>query len=394
MSGTEDPRIANPEHPDSLEHWAIYRAFHPQDTTDAFNAAGKYVRMGADWEANVQEFAARIRRSSASAWDGVAAEASRQAINNYAQRALDFAPALKGLAAQVSTTVTGIINTKTNVAEPKESAWAINPKSWDIGIWEGPRAKDKIDQARDDARDAMKKYYVADFTAADKAIPVLPRPVSPTEPLYTLDPNKGGTPGIDNSNSGGPQPGSVDPGTDGGTDPGTPKTPADEEPADTDPTGTDPASTTPTTTSPAGTSSPGTPTAPTGVDPSSAPTRATGLGPGSYPGGGLGGLPGGGVPGSGLGGGSAGPGRSVPGAPAAGAGGVPAAAAQAGANGRPGMGMPGMGGMGRGKSEEDEKKHEIPEWLRTMENAEELLGSAPRTIPGGVIGGDNPDPQK
>ena len=381
MSGTEDPRIANPEHPESLEHWAIYRAFHPQDTTDAYNAAGKYVQMAADWEANVKEFAARIHRSSASAWDGVAAEASRQAIDNYAQRALDFTPALKGLAAQVSSTVNGIGNTKTNVAEPKEAASPINPKGWDFGFWEGPRAKDKIDRARDDARDAMKKYYVADFTSADKQIPVLPRPVSPTDPLYTLDPNKGNTPGIDDSNSGGTQPGGVNPGNNNGDDSATPKTPTSE-----DPTSTDPTSTTPTSTSPASTTSPETPTTPAGVDPGSAQTRASGLGPGSYPGGGLGGLPGGGLVGS-----SAGPGRSVPGAPA-GTGGIPAAtAAQAGANGKPGMGMPGMGAPGKGKSE-DEKTHEIPEWLRNMENAEELLGPAPRTIPGGVIGGDHTEP--
>ncbi|MBB5911554.1 hypothetical protein BJY24_000421 [Nocardia transvalensis] len=51
-----------------------------------------------------------------------------------------------------------------------------------------------------------------------------------------------------------------------------------------------------------------------------------------------------------------------------------------------------MGGARGGKSEDDEKGHDLPEWLRNMENAEELLGPAPRTIPGGVIGGDYSDP--
>ncbi|MFD3461706.1 hypothetical protein ACFWVM_18490 [Nocardia fluminea] len=50
--------------------------------------------------------------------------------------------------------------------------------------------------------------------------------------------------------------------------------------------------------------------------------------------------------------------------------------------------MGGMGGgRGGGKSEEDES-HEIPEWLKNMENTEELLGEMPRVIQGGVIGGN------
>jgi hypothetical protein len=51
-------------------------------------------------------------------------------------------------------------------------------------------------------------------------------------------------------------------------------------------------------------------------------------------------------------------------------------------------GIGGVGAGGKGKSE-DEKEHQLPEWLRTMENTDELLGPQPRTVPGGVIGGNH-----
>ncbi len=52
--------------------------------------------------------------------------------------------------------------------------------------------------------------------------------------------------------------------------------------------------------------------------------------------------------------------------------------------------MGGAGGANKGKAE-SEKDHDLPEWLRNMENTEDLLGPQPKTVPGGVIGGDYRD---
>ncbi|MBF6062803.1 hypothetical protein IU500_13520 [Nocardia terpenica] len=203
----EPPQISGGENPDHLEHWDIYHAFSPQDTTDANNAVDKYSRMAATWSTDVAEFAARIRRSSAAAWDGAAAEASRQAIDNYAQRALDLAPALQSLAAQVSTAVTGIANTKSNVAEPNDTVGKniFNPKGWDVGFWHGSRSRAAVDEARDQARAAMRDHYLVDFKSADTQIPVLPQPISPTNPLYTPQQpgNTGGDGGPGGTSTGG-----------------------------------------------------------------------------------------------------------------------------------------------------------------------------------------------
>ncbi|MGC4992923.1 hypothetical protein [Nocardia salmonicida] len=63
------------------------------------------------------------------------------------------------------------------------------------------------------------------------------------------------------------------------------------------------------------------------------------------------------------------------------------ATAATGGSGTGRAGAPGMGGgRGGGKSEDDES-HRIPDWLKNMENTEELLGEMSRVIQGGVIGG-------
>lgn len=402
----EPPQISGGENPDHLEHWDIYHAFSPQDTTDANNAVDKYSRMAATWSTDVAEFAARIRRSSAAAWDGAAAEASRQAIDNYAQRALDLAPALQSLAAQVSTAVTGIANTKSNVAEPNDTVGKniFNPKGWDVGFWHGSRSRAAVDEARDQARAAMRDHYLVDFKSADTQIPVLPQPISPTNPLYTpQQPGNTGGDGVGGtSTGGGVSPGGTQgPGGIGsaGDHGGQPTTPAQDLPTTQDPTSTNPAATNPA----AAVADPSA-TRPTGIDPNTTATRPSGMGSTGLPsGGGLGGLPGSGRSGGGPGGlsggrvpgiGSGGPGRSLPGTPRAGIPVNPAAAAgRAGAAGTPGMGMPGMGGAaGKGKGGEGDRDHATPDWLKNMDNTEELLGPAPRTLPGGVIGGDYVDP--
>jgi hypothetical protein len=47
-----------------------------------------------------------------------------------------------------------------------------------------------------------------------------------------------------------------------------------------------------------------------------------------------------------------------------------------------------MGPQGRGNGEE-ESTHGIPEYLINQANTDELIGEVPKTVPGGVIGGDH-----
>ncbi|MQY31687.1 hypothetical protein [Nocardia aurantia] len=394
----EPPHIADKENPSSFEHWDLYRAFHPQDTTDAHNAAEKYDHMARTWAADVATFAARIQRSSASAWEGPAAEASRAAINNYAQRAQDLTPALMALAEQVTTAATGIVNTKKGVEpEPQSTVgpWyehAFNTDGWDF-LHHGSRSVTKINEAKAKAQAAMQNNYLVDFVHADSRIPVLPEPVSPTSPLYSWQPGQAGVEhgpvGVGGNGYSGPNgTGGLDDGTapGGDTAPGAQDQPADTSGPSADAAGSDH----PVDGQAQGGHSNRDETRSAGTVPGEVTTRPTSFGPSAYPGGGGYGSagPGGDVNGP-LG---ASPGRAIPGNPTAAGASVRPMAAQAGLPGAPGMGMPGMVPPGRGKSEEDERAHKSPEWLKDKKNTEELLGTPPHTLPEGVIGVDEPAP--
>ncbi len=383
MTGNEGPRITGKEDPNSWEHWSIFRAFNPLDTTEADNAKSEYTKLASDWSAAVETFAARIRRSSASAWEGAAATASQNAIADYATRALDLTPALNSLAQRVSTTVDGVNKTRQGVDEPQnrpDNIWNLDGHDF-IGFEPGSRSMTAINDARDKAREAMTNHYVNDFVAVDGQIPVLPQPENPTSPLTTWKPTGGDSSDDgDGSGGGGTKPAGTDTGSPTDENPATAEDPAaTETPTDTDDSSDDDSAddtSAATTEEPGSTTPAGTPaTTPSGVTPSGSP--GTGSPSAGSPGGGSG------VPTSGT------PGAVTPGSPAAAK--VPTGAtAGAGGSGSGRAGTPGMGGMGGGrgggKSEEDES-HQIPEWLKNMENTEELLGEMPPVIRGGVIGG-------
>ncbi|GAB2691762.1 WXG100 family type VII secretion target [Nocardia thraciensis] len=392
MTGENEPAkiTGGGEHTDSWKHSQIYNAFNPLVTDEAGKSVTEYADIAQRWSSAAELFANRIRHSSEAAWEGQAATKSREAIGNYAQRALDLSLPLQNLAQRISTAIEGVNNTKNAVDKPPDGGSWYNPRSWAVGPFHGPSSQSVRNDCENAAREAMKNHYVANFLQADQQIPVLPVPDSPTNPLYK-PPENTDQPYI-------PGTGTDDPGGTGETG-GTGGTSGTADP--TEQTGEEPAGTTedPSTTSSSSEDSSTNPasaaaTEPTSTTPSGVgtPTTSSGFSGGSgggAVGGGGGGL-GGGIPGPGTGG----PGRSVAGGqPGAGTG-LAAAAGGGAATGKGMSGMPGMGGMGgaRGKSEDEEKDRDIPEWLRNMENAEELLGPDPRTIPGGVIGGDYADP--
>ncbi|MBF6437876.1 hypothetical protein [Nocardia cyriacigeorgica] len=407
----EDPVIKDPEKPEGFSHSEINSAFKPLVPGDnAQRSADEYGDIASKWSDAVTVFAARIRRSSAAAWDGPAAEKSREAIGNYAQRAEDFTDVLDALAVRVDNAVTAILRTQRNLPEvlEKKSGW--NPRSWPVV---GSHNEDKRNDAESSARQVMSDHYVTPFVEADRQIPKLPVPVSPTTPLHGPIPEpedgKGGGDGGGGGNGGGNGGGG---GTGGGGtgEGGTGETggetegeqPGEEttggESTTTDETDT---STTPSSTEPAAaTTQSG--TTPSTVPSSTVPTGTGygGSGGGSGTGGGYGGTPGMGGTGGGSGGSGSGtplPGRSLTGGPGMTGGPMAASTGAGGGTGAAGRaGMPGMmspGAAGRGQQGQDEEEHKLPDYLINAENSAELLGEQPRTVPGGVIGGDVPAAQ-
>ncbi|MFC6009466.1 WXG100 family type VII secretion target [Nocardia lasii] len=383
----EDKQIPAPESTTGFRHPQINAAFNPlQPNDNALAAAGQYSQIAQKWRQGVTDFAARMNRSSAAAWDGQAAEASREAIRNYTQRATDLAPELDALAARVGQAAQAITTTKDELPDLGQNFQWTSPSTWDVWNNVDP------DEQEEKARQVMDQHYVKPFGDADSTIPKLSVPVSPTNPLHG---------GIDDGTGGGNPGGGGSGGNGGGNagDGGNPATaPADTEdsqqeeqdPGDTDDDTTDDSSpseesddngddTTPSS------ATPDTPTSPSAATPTtpSAATPSTGS-----PGGGGGG--GGGGAGGGAGSPVAAPiaGRAAPGGPT---GATAAGAAGSAGAGRAGMGpMMGAPGAGRGRGNDGEDTHEIPDYLITAANTEELLGEQPRTLPEGVIGADAP----
>lgn len=361
------------DNPDAHSHTEIKETFDAMDPMEATYARDDYAEIAMGWEDAVTVFAARIRRSSESAWSGPAAEAARRAISDYATDATDLTPALHMLAMRVDNMVAAVLDTRNGmppIVEDPQSWW--NPGDWldgDGGVGESEAA----------VRAHMAEKYIAPTLSVDSQVPVLPQPRDPV----AMD--DGGTPG-DTSTGGDPSgPGGAPPG------PGTPgpQTPGGEQPGEQQPTGeeTAPGETQPASTDTAGTTPqntvPGTPGSPT-VTPSSTTASTPPGSPGSPAG-----TPGLGTPGPGT----PGPGQTVSGAPAP--AGAPATTAGAKtASGSPGMrgGMPMMGapGAGRGGGGDNDGDRQTPDYLINEENTRELLGEEAPTIPGGVLGADAP----
>ncbi|WP_280507080.1 WXG100 family type VII secretion target [Nocardia flavorosea] len=376
--GYEEPQIDKQGARDNLaahSHSEISRAFENMTPTEASAASDDYAKIAAGWEDDITTFAARIRRSSQSAWEGPAAEASRQAVNDYATDATNLSLALQGLANRVDDAANAVLNTKNGMPPVKD-----DPQSWwNPGDWlDGDGG---VSEAEENARVHVTNNYGAGIAAADAQIPVLPLPKDPA----AVEQPGAGDPGVpgDTSTGGDPAGPSGNP-----TEPGTPgqEVPGEEQPGaqqpaedeagteDTQPATTEPAGTTPQSTVPSTTGSPGVPST----------TAAPPGGPGSPAG-----TPG---PGSGV----PGPGQTVQGSP------VPAGAPAGPAGpqapsgtpaGRGGMPMMGAPGGARGGSGEDDGNRQTPDYLINEENTRELLGEEAPTLPGGVLGAEAPSAQ-
>lgn len=359
------------DHASSKSHIELMNTFNPLLPHDAATSASDdYAKIATGWEESVKTFAARIRRSSESAWDGTAATAARQAISEYATDALNFTPALKLLSTRVGDAISAVDNTKKNI-----TPYSDDPQSWaNPGDWfDGNPEKD----AEESARQVVQDQYVTPIAEADKFVPVLPKPKDPVKASEVPNP-------VDTGN-----------GNDTGNGTGSPNTnPQGTNPEGTNPQGTNPEGTTPEGTTPEGTEDPAKTddpstspqsTNPEGTNPQSTAPQPTTPSPGTPSGTPSPGTPSLGTPSLGT---TPSPGKTVPGGPSSTATiagtGKPSGTSTQGRNG-----MPGMGGMpgGRGGQGDEDDEHSTPDYL-IYDRGTELLGSQPPALPpGGVIGG-------
>jgi hypothetical protein len=364
------------DNPSSKSHIELMNTFNPLVTDPAAEAKADYAKIAAGWENDMKIFAARIKRSSESAWSGTAATAARQAINDYATDALNFTPALQALSTRVGEAVDAVLTTKEKMppySEDPQTPW--NPGD----MFDGDPEKD----AEEQAQKVVAEHYVKPIGTADSHIPVLPTPKDPvTASELPTDTGGGG------NGTGGGGNGTGNPAT---TPQSTIEEPTTEDPSTEDPQTTPeedttededsstPESTTPQSTTPESTS-PQSATPSTGQPSSGTPSGGSPVGSGGG---------GGGAAAAVGGGGAASPGKAVPGTPGGARAGT-GAAASAGTSAAGRNGMPGMGGMGAGArggqgSEDDE--HTTPDYL-VYDRESELLGIQPPALPpGGVIGG-------
>ncbi|WP_405178532.1 hypothetical protein OG225_31425 [Nocardia sp. NBC_01377] len=363
----------------SQSHIVLKNTFDPLVTDPAAESKADYAKIAEGWEYSVQIFAARIKRSSESAWSGTAATTAQQSISDYATDALNLTPALRELSTRVDEALTAVINTKRDIvpySDDPQSWW--NPGDWFDG---NPEA-----DAEELARKVVQEKYINPIAQTDHSIPVLPIPKDPTNP--SGDP--GGTPGSGTPSTGSPSTGSPTTGTPTGTtpaaanpnsnDPSTNPQSSGNTPSSNNPTTGTPTTGTPTGTNPAGTNPAATNVPTTNVPKTNSPTGTPRTG-----------TPGSGSPGSGSPSGtSPGAGRSVTGTPTSkgtsGGSGGSSGKSTGTSSGR--NGTPGMGGMGnRGGKGDDDDEHKIPDYL-IQDRETELLGVQPRVLPpGGVIGG-------
>lgn len=386
MSTANEPGQIPPrgENVFAWERTEIEEAFTPLDPANARKAAMDYSNVATQWDQGLETFSRSIKASIAEAWEGTSADAAKDAITRYTTDAHQLTALITRMSNDMEAAADAIPAVVNGIPEANHHSWTAN-------VWP-PRAAEEErtrNEATAGARAAMLDNYVNRFAAIDGRVPVLSTALDPTNPLDipAVGPgNDGGGGGGGGGNGGGGNGGSnptgsqpTDP-TEPGDDPAKTEEPGENNLEDT---ATDPATTTSPQTQPSSTTpSPANPglTAPTTPSTTTTPSAAVPGSP-SWPGG---------PSGSGSPSSTPSPGRSVPGVPGAPGATTPAPAAANAAAATRG-GMPGMGGMGagagRGKGDE-ENTRQTPDYLVNAENAAELIGDLPRTVPGGVIGED------
>jgi hypothetical protein len=370
----EPPQITQSESADSWSNGELKNAFDPLVTKNTNDAANNYVQMVNTWQEGVETFLRSINRSIAESWEGASADAAKTAIENYCTAAQNLTQPLQDLATGMAECAAHVDKTKSSIPDAVVVDWTsyFNPIDRHI-------LTTRQSQRQSEAREAFTNHYVNPFGEIDKKIPVLPTPsgldISKNIPGSGITPNSGSTPGYTGTSG-------VGLGGGHGNDSGS-RSSADSGSSSDSTAGTSGNGYSGTGYSSAYSSNSVKPSAydsaanSMSTTPSSYTPGTSGTGSGADSSGGIGGT-------TQSGGGA---GRSVPGTSSTTAA-KNAAAAAAARNSTGTTSLGNMGGLGsKGKGDED-GEHQRPDYLVNMENTHELLGDEPRTLPGGVIGGD------
>ncbi|MFD3462950.1 hypothetical protein ACFWVM_24825 [Nocardia fluminea] len=382
MAGTENPKIPpRTERPQALSHAEIIDSFAPVGVDPSFGAVAVFWQAKTDWEVGLATFRQRMHAAISEAWEGNAAEASKNAISAYTTKAEELTPTFETVARLISSSALSSSDTKSSIPARKD-----DPDIWDINDrWiNNDEFEDGRNDDEEEARAIMKAKYVEAFGIVDAGLPVLDHPTSLVTESFV--PGGDGDGGGDDGDGGGSDGGGSD---DADEDDGTgdaPDTGGDEDTGDDDTTGDDTEDdttddgTTDEETEDDTTSDDDTAAAAT-ESPVTTPGTNTPNTPGSpgSPSSPSGGSPSAGVPGAAV----ATPGRAVPGIPATAVTSAAATGSAAGAAGRGMAGAPGMmgAGAGRGGGKDDENTHETPDYLINEENTRELIGEIAKATP-------------
>ncbi|WP_067810648.1 hypothetical protein [Nocardia beijingensis] len=323
---------------------------------------------------------AMARATDDSVWRGEARNAAASAVADYAAQGAQVSNAARLTGNKLSELLTGLEPTKQLVPHaPQHRSGIGNALAFVAG--RGWRNDDVAEyNAKTEALRVLRTVYAPVVMESDTNVPVIPRPVSSTNPGGTDNgTSPRGTSNGSQNPSGTSSPSSDPSGKNPSEDSATQSSdqPSDNASETAESTSTDPASTTQESTTPASTTPASTTPASTTPTPSTSP-HSPGSPHLSTPG----------NPGTPGGPGVSVPFKGAPNNPSA----VSAAAARTGASpGRAGTsGMSGMSPGARGGKSEEESTKGIPDYLITQEHGDELTGldQLPRTVP--PVIGDNP----
>ncbi|WP_433758345.1 hypothetical protein [Nocardia sp. CA-135398] len=380
---TQPPHITTP---DSYDHLTLEQmqtavsAMKPKLVDDAVTA---WANIGAELTGTFELFKREFDRTITgqnghSGWTGAAAQAATTAVNNYYDKSVPLAQAATLTSLKLAEMKTGLEQTQAlmpGLTERPDIAGKTLPK-------DGVMKTDEYTstEAEQEGRRILRTVYGQVAGQTDVGVPYMPTAPTITDgggpvssgrdpgDTHGLSGSDGGSSGSDGDGSDG----SGNQGQDSGqpTDTGQSTTPSTTTPDATTAASTTSQSTTATT--PSTSSTTASPTASTpnlntpGIGTTTGRPTTTGT-PGTT---------------------QPGPGRSVTGTPATTTTTTAASTRQStAATGR--SGMSGMGAPGQNKSNDDDRKKSVPDYLITAEHGQELTGlnSQPKTVPP-VIGAD------
>jgi len=381
---TDPAYIKDPEnfHSDQWDHARIASAVAGMNVEHVSGIARAWTELGTTTHDAIVEFSDAIKKTIGDSWHGAAASAAYGETERYSTSAPQ---------AQAQAQLHGVADALTPLAETVASLRSQVPETIGTGLWDkltpwDTDTEDEYYRREGEAREKMATIYNPGLATSDGNVPSFTKPESivdvPAGPAGPGVDSASGTPGS-SDRLGGPsagQPNSGDaPVSDPSGEPGVDGAPAADGTQQN-------AATAPSAAATAATTAPASVTGDqaqsrSGMPPSAdssagAGSRSAGVGVGSGGGGlGVGGL-GGGVGAGNRPGAVARPG-TAPGVAGVNAGGR----AGAGMRGTGPMGGGMMGGGGAAKGGGEDKEHKTPDYLITLDNGNELIGTLPLVSP-------------